>query len=127
MSESNVNPGGNVGHEINIKRLGARQKDILRFLYRHRDRVFAQVDIIEELHGEVTESRQASVSRAVSRLREHGVAERRQKVLMTPDEHPMIQEPYYRRHRPRFHITDAGEEFVESDGRFPEFGGADDE
>lgn len=127
MSESNVNPRGNVSSEINVKRIGAQQKEILRFLYDHSDKVWEQVEIIEELYGDVTDSRKASVSRSISRLRDQGLAYRRQKVLITPDDNPLANEPYYSRHRPRFALTDAGMEFLEDDARFPGIGGDDDE
>jgi len=118
-TQSNVNLDANVCTEINVKRLGRQQKDILRFLYENKETLFKQTEIITELYGEVTNSRKASVSRSVSKLREEGAVFRRQKVLITPDDTPLISEPYYSRHRPRIGITEDGEAFIESDARFP--------
>jgi methionyl-tRNA synthetase len=106
--------------EVNIKRLGGQQKKILRHLYRHQDTMFKQVEIIKNLYGDVTESKQASVSRSVSKLRDYGVVYERTEVLITPDDHALVDEPYFTPHRPRYQLTDDGERFVETDGRFPD-------
>jgi len=118
-TQSNVNLDGKVSTEINVKRLGRQQKDILRFLYENRGKVFKQTKIITELYDEVTNSRKASVSRSVTKLREKGVVFRQQTALMTPEDSPLISESFYYRTRPRFGITEDGEAFLESDPRFP--------
>jgi len=117
--ELNVNSGGNVSHEVNVKRLGQQQKAILRHFHEHEERMFQQVEVIEALYGEVTDSRKASVSRSISQLRDHGLVFEQQRTLITPDDHPLVNEPYYRRHRPRYQLTDDGRAFLESDDRFP--------
>lgn len=113
MSDSNVNPSSHVTGEINIKRLGSQQKEILRFLYRENDRRFQQVEIIEEIHGEVTNSRKASVSRSVNTLIEHGLIDERQVVWIPEYE-------YWSSHRVNYAITELGESFLENDDRFPD-------
>lgn len=118
--DSNVNSGGKVSHEINVKRLGNQQKDILRYLYENKDKVWQQVTIIEELYGEVTDSRKASVSRSIGKLRDYGLVDSRKAYLLTPDDHPLITETYWRKQRIHFFITEKGEKFLENDKRFPE-------
>ena len=118
--DPNVNLDGNVCTEVNVKRLGRQQKRILRWLYEHRDGAHKQVEIIDSLYGDVTDTRQASVSRTVSNLEEKGLVTRRKKVLITPEDDPRVTDPYYSRHRVRFHITKIGETFVERDDRFPQ-------
>ena len=120
MSEPNVNPSGNVTNEVNIKRLGDQQKDVLRFLYENAGHRHKQVDIIETLHGEVTDSRKASRSRTVTRLIELELVDERQRVWIEEYE-------YWSSHRVNYAITDKGEAFLESDDRFPDIGGGSDE
>lgn len=115
MSQSNVNLNGNASNEINVKRLGEQQKEILRLLYRTQQ-YHQQVEIIRELYGEVTNSRKVSVSRSISRLREHGLVYEENYAF-----YPALEA--WLPHRPRYAITDEGEGFVESDARFPEIGG----
>lgn len=112
MTGSNVNPTGKSSNEVNIKRLGQQQKELLRFLYRNEG-VRQQVAIIEELYGEVTNSRKASVSRSISKLREHDLVHEQNVVY-----YPNMDEWF--RSRPRYGITDTGERFVEHDSRFPD-------
>lgn len=112
MSEPNVNLSGKSSSEVNIKRLGQQQKELLRFLYRNEG-VRQQVVIIEELYGEVTNSRKVSVSRSISKLREYDLVHEQNVVY-----YPNLDEWY--RSRPRYGITDTGESFVEHDSRFPE-------
>ena len=120
-NDPNVNVKSNVSSEVNIKRLGQQQKDILRFLYDNKDKVWQQVEIIESLYGEITDSRKASVSRSVNTLIEHGLVFERQRVLITPEDSPYITEPYWSYHRPRYGITELGEEFLKNDSRFPNY------
>lgn len=94
----NVNFNGKVSNEVNIKRLGQQQKDILRFMY--NGFVCQQVDIIKSLHRNVTNSRKASVSRTIKQLREYNLIKEVEK------------------NRPHYTITDLGKRFVEVDDRF---------
>lgn len=115
MTDSNVNLVGDVSNEINIKRLGKQQKEILRLLYRTQE-YHQQVEMIKELYGEVTNSRKVSVSRSISRLREHELVYEENFAY-----YPGLEEWFP--HRPRYAITDEGEIFVESDKRFPDIEG----
>jgi len=119
-TESNVNPNPNVPHEINIKRVGQQQKEILRWLYARRGSVHKQVDIIESLYGEVTDSRKASVSRSISTLTDHGVTFRQTAYYSE-------QFDSYIRQRPHFGLTDEGKLWLVADDRFPEIDGADED
>lgn len=119
MSEPNVNPSGNVSSEINIKRLGSQQKEILRLFYRE-GKVYQQTGIIEEIYGEVNNSKKASVSRSISKLREKDLVFE-QNALYYPNMDAWCKA------RPHYGITDEGEAFLEADERFPDIGGGDDE
>ena len=84
--------------EVNIKRLGQQQKDVLRFMY--NGFVCQQKDIIQSLYGQVTNSRKASVSRTVKNLREKSLIKEIDKK------------------RTHYSITEKGKYFVETDTRF---------
>lgn len=98
--------------EINVKRLGQQQKDTLRFLYQNRDKVHQQVDIIESIYEEVTNSRKASMSRTVNNLMDTGLVDSRQAYYSERLEANIKQ-------RVRYFITEEGEKFLEEDSRFP--------
>lgn len=82
-------------YEINVNRLGQQQKDILRFLY--NGFTCKQKEIIQTIHGEVDNSRKASVSRSMSNLIDADLVKE-------------VDEGYV--------ITSKGEYFVENDKRF---------
>lgn len=97
-------------NEINVKRLGQQQKDTLQFLYENRDKVHQQVDIIESIHGEVTNSRKVSMSRTVNNLMDSSLVDSRKSY---PSGDMRIKQ------RVHFFITEEGEQFLEEDSRFP--------
>lgn len=119
MSETNVNLSGNVSSEVNIKRLGSQQKEVLRLLY-EEEKVYQQTEIIERLYGEVNNSRKASLSRSISKLREKDLV-REQNALYHPGVEAWVNA------RPHYGLTELGEEFLESDARFPDIDGETDE
>jgi|APHM01.1.fsa_nt_gi hypothetical protein len=119
-TNTNVNSDSENTAEINVSRLGSQQKEILRFLYDLDGEVRQQVDIIEEVYGEVTDTRKASVSRSISKLREAGIMYEQNSLY-----YPKLEA--WCRARPRYGITRAGVSFLEDDDRFPNITPADDE
>lgn len=118
--DPNVNSDANVPSEVNVKRLGEQQKEVLRYLYSRRGQMKKQVDVIRKLYGEVTDSRKASMSRSFSKLKEADlIFERKAHYSETFDA--------YVSHRVNYQLTDEGEQFLENDDRFPEIAPTDDE
>jgi len=99
--------------EVNVKRLGEQQKKVLRYLYENREKLYQQTEIIEELYGDVTDSRKASMSRSITMLREADLVSARQAVYVE-------ELDGWIKHRVRFGISEEGEEFLERDKRFPD-------
>jgi len=112
----NVNSGGKVSDDVNVKRLGHQQKSILRFLYQNQECRYKQVELINEIHGQVTDTRKASMSRSINRLIAANLVDER-KAVYSPKLEAVIV------HRVNYAITELGIIFVENDDRLPEISG----
>lgn len=104
MTSGNVNFNCPRAPEVNVK-LGQEMRKILLFLYKDREHVHHQVEIIKALHGKVTPSRKASVSRAIKTLKKAGLVDSRKAYYSEIFKAWIVQ-------RVCFFITELGEEFV---------------
>ena len=86
---------------------------VLRYLYENREKLYQQTEIIEDLYGDVTDSRKASMSRLITLLREADLVSARQAVYVE-------ELDAWSKHRVRFGISDEGKEFLKRDKRFPD-------
>jgi hypothetical protein len=106
MNETtSVNLTRNIAHEVNI-RLSKQMRDILLFLYDGRLKVHQQVMIIENIYGDFTYSRAASVSRSIKVLIKAKLVESRKAYYSN-------QFGCWISQRVHFFITEAGEHLVE--------------
>ena len=98
--------------EINVKRLGEQQKKVLRYLYENREKLYQQTEIIEELYGDVTDSRKTSMSRSITMLREADLVSARQAVYVE-------ELDGWIKHRVRFGISEEGERLLRTGQTVP--------
>lgn len=82
-------------------------KSVLIFLYNNREIVFTQAEIIASLHGEVTPSRKASMSRTIKILREKDLVSSRKAYYSEQFNSWIVQ-------RIKFYITKKGEYLVKT-------------
>lgn len=99
-----VNCKRHLTREVNTK-LSRQMKQVLLFLYRKKEYVHKQVDIIKSIYGIATPSRKASISRTIKALMKAGLVNSRKAYYSD-------QFQCWIRQRVCFYITEKGEDFV---------------
>ena len=90
-------------------RISKQAKLVLKFLIDNQEHCYHQTEIIKALYGEVTASRQASISRTIKNLKKLGLVNSR-KCYYSPNFNAWIVQ------RITFFITNEGLKFLERRG-----------